>query len=85
MVPVYFFNDIINIKVFDLNLLKIDKMSYENIDIYYFGYIRTKDHVNVLSVSPLYLKKIDLIFVIISIFWTKVLSMNHIFAMVVIS
>ena len=85
MVPVYFFNDIINIKVFDLNLLKIDKMSYENIDIYYFGYIRAKDHVNVHSVSPLYLKKIDLIFVIISIFYAKVLSMNHIFAMVVIS
>ena len=29
----YFFNDMINIKYFDLNLLKIDKKSYKNIDI----------------------------------------------------
>ena len=30
----YFFNDIINIKDFDSNLLKIDKKWYKNIDIY---------------------------------------------------
>ena len=30
----YFFNDIINIKNFDSNLLKIDKNSYMNIAIY---------------------------------------------------
>ena len=30
----YFFNDIINIKNFDSNLLKIDKNSYKNIAIY---------------------------------------------------
>ena len=35
----YFFDDMINIKDFDPNLLKIDKKSYENIDIYYIGYI----------------------------------------------
>ena len=29
----YFFNDMYNIKDFNLNLLKIDKKSYENIDI----------------------------------------------------
>ena len=34
-----FFDDMINIKDFDLNLLKKDKKSYENIDIYYIGYI----------------------------------------------
>ena len=33
----YFFNDMTNIKVFDSNLLKIDKKSYKNIDIYYIG------------------------------------------------
>ena len=38
----YFFNDIINIEVFDSNLLKIDKKSYKNIDIYYIGYITIK-------------------------------------------
>ena len=39
----YFSNDMINIKDFDLNLLKKDKKSYENIDIYYIGYITVKD------------------------------------------
>ena len=34
----YFFNDMINIKIFDSNLLKIDKKSYKNIGIYYIGY-----------------------------------------------
>ena len=29
-----FFNDMINIENFDSNLLKIDKKSYKNIDIY---------------------------------------------------
>ena len=30
----YFFDEIISIKNFDSNLLKIDKRSYKNIDIY---------------------------------------------------
>ena len=52
-----FFDDIINIKDFDSNLLKIDKKSYKNIDIYYIGYITMKDsnYVKIDSVSPLYL------------------------------
>ena len=32
----------INVKVFDLNLLKIDKKSYNNIHVYYIGYITIK-------------------------------------------
>ena len=32
----------ININDFDSNLLKIDKKSYKNIDIYYIGYIAIK-------------------------------------------
>ena len=39
----YFFDDMTNIKDFDSNLLKIDKKSYKNIDIYYFGYITLED------------------------------------------
>ena len=39
----YFFDDMINIKDFDPNLLKIDKKSYKNIDIYYMAYITMKD------------------------------------------
>ena len=38
----YFFNDMINIKNFDSNLLKIEKKSYKNIDICYIGYITIK-------------------------------------------
>ena len=38
----YFFNDMINIKNFDSNLLKIDKKSYKNIDICYIGCITIK-------------------------------------------
>ena len=33
----------INIEDFDPNLLKVDKNSYKNIDIYYIGYITVKD------------------------------------------
>ena len=35
----YLFNDVISIKDFDSNLLKIDKKSYKNVDVYYIGYI----------------------------------------------
>ena len=46
----------ININNFNSNLLKIDKKSYKNINIYYNGYITMKDldYVNVHSVNPLY-------------------------------
>ena len=33
----------INMKDFDSNLLKIDKKSNKNIDIYYFGYLTMKN------------------------------------------
>ena len=39
----YFFDDIINIKHFDLNNIKIDEKSYKNILIYYIGYVTIKD------------------------------------------
>ena len=53
----YFSDDIINIKSFDPNLLRIDKKSYKNIDIYHIGYITMKDsdYVKINSVNPLYL------------------------------
>ena len=35
----YFYNDMINIKKFYSNLLKIDKKSYKDIGIYDTGYI----------------------------------------------
>ena len=39
----YFFNGIINIKIFDPNNIKIDEKSYKNILIYYIRYITIKD------------------------------------------
>ena len=38
----YFYIDIINTKEFNSNLLKIDKKSGKDIDIYYIGYITIK-------------------------------------------
>ena len=35
----YFYYDMINLKNFEPNLLKIDKKSYKNIGIYNIGYI----------------------------------------------
>ena len=48
----------IDIKNFHSNLFKIDKESYEDVDIYYIGYITIKkfsDYENIHSVNPLYL------------------------------
>ena len=38
-----FFNDMINIKDFDPNLLKIEKNSYKDISIFNIGYIKIKN------------------------------------------
>ena len=38
----YFYNDMINIKIFDSNLLKIHKKSYKDIGIYKIEYITIK-------------------------------------------
>ena len=54
----YFYNDMINIKNFDPNLLKIDRKSYKSIGIYNIEYITIKkidDCENIYSVNPLYL------------------------------
>ena len=54
----YFFNDTIDIKNFHSNLLKTDKKSHKDINIYYIGYIAIKkfsDWDNIHSVNPLYL------------------------------
>ena len=38
----YFYNDIIDIETFDVNLLKIDKKAYKDIDIFNIGYVTKK-------------------------------------------
>ena len=55
----YFYNDIIDIETFDSNMLKLDKKSYKNLDIYNIGYVTIKKigyGYDVNSVNPLYLR-----------------------------
>ena len=54
----YFFDDMVEIKNFHSNLLKIDKKLYKDIDIYCIGYITIKkfgDCENIHRINPLYL------------------------------
>ena len=55
----YFYNDNIDIKTFDSNMLKLDKKSYKDLDIYNIGYVTIKKighGYDVNSVNPLYLR-----------------------------
>ena len=55
----YFYNDMINLKNFEPNLLKIDRKSYKNIGIYNIEYITIKkidDYENIYGVNPFYLR-----------------------------
>ena len=54
----HFYHDMINLKHFKSNLLKIDKKSYKNISIYNIGYItvnKIDDYESIYGVNPLYL------------------------------
>ena len=56
----YFYNDIIDIKTFDSNMLKVDKKTYKNLAIYNIGYVTVKNigsscGYSINSVYPLYL------------------------------
>ena len=54
----YFYNSQINLKDFNARLLKIDKKDYNEIDIYYIGYVTVKKIANcnnINIVNPLYL------------------------------
>ena len=55
----YFYNDQINLKYFDVRLLKVDKKDYKEIDIYFIGYLIVKKSAincnNINCVNPLYL------------------------------
>ena len=50
-----FFDDIVNLRNFDPNNMKIDEKSYKDILIYYIGYVTIKDsnYVKINSVNPL--------------------------------
>ena len=52
----YLYRNLIDIKIFDAEFLKIDKKSYKNIDIYYIGYIpfiKIGDYWSNFTVNPL--------------------------------
>ena len=54
----YFYNDQINLNDFDASMLKVDKKSYKDIDIYYIGYVTFKKIANcnnINNVNLLYL------------------------------
>ena len=54
----YYLDDMIDIRNFHSNLLKIDKKPYKDVGIYYIGYITIKkfsDCENIHSVNSLYL------------------------------
>ena len=44
----YFHDNMIDIKYFQSNLLKIDKKSYKDFDIYYIGYITIKSLISLV-------------------------------------
>ena len=53
----HFYNDQIDLKDFDAKVLKIDKKDYNEIDIYYVGYVTIKKisgYNNIISVNSLY-------------------------------
>ena len=55
----YFYNDMINLKEFESNMLKTDKKHYKGINIYYIGYIAIKkidDYERIPSINLLYLR-----------------------------
>ena len=51
----YFCNDLINIKNFNSNNLKLDKKGVFGNDVCHIGYITKKSQYNISSVNPLYL------------------------------
>ena len=51
----YLFNDIINIKYFELDNIKIDETSHKNILIYYIGYVTMKKDLKIYSGNRLYI------------------------------
>ena len=55
----YFYNDVTDIETFDSNMLKLDKKSCKNLDIYNIGYVTIKkigSGYDIDSVNPLYLR-----------------------------
>ena len=52
----YFYNDRTDLKNFDAKLLKIDKKDYNEIDIYYIGYVTAKKIANCNNINSVILQ-----------------------------
>ena len=55
----YFYNDIIHIETFGLNMLKLDKKSHKNLGIYNIRYVtinKIGQGYDINNVNPLYLR-----------------------------
>ena len=57
----YSYNDIIDIKTFDSNMLRLDKKTYKNLDIFNIGYVTVEiigssSGHSINSVNPLYFR-----------------------------
>ena len=61
----YFYNDLINIKNFDPNMLKIDKKTVLNHSVSYIDYVTKNSEYGIDSVNPLYLMRIKVCLIII--------------------
>ena len=48
----YFYSDLIKLSDFDPNMLKLDKKTFKDIDIYYIGYVTKKEEYKINSVNP---------------------------------
>ena len=75
----YFFDDIISIKNFDPNNIKIDEKLYENILIYYTGYVTIKDSKYV----KMKMNMINCILLVLLLFVSMVLLKCTIFPLVI--
>ena len=51
----YFYSDLIKLFEFDLNMLKLNKKTFKDINIYYIVYVTKKEEYKINSVNPLYL------------------------------
>ena len=47
----YFYDDQIDLKDFDASLLKVEKKDYNEIDIYYIGYVTFKEIANCSNIN----------------------------------
>ena len=66
----YFYNDIIDLKKFDVRLLEVDKKSYKNTGIYNIGYIAIKK-LMIVKVFTVWILYICVLIMQTDIYWRR--------------